>query len=184
MSDKRQDFLIAWYQTLWSNIDRSFSSIWQTVALLGSTIAISYGVISDNVPPFEGTVLGLVVAYWAIFMVIDSNLWYLRNLAFISGVERELLRSEDYGKIIPTQYRNIRPYGFIDFYLINLCLCCFAISAFLYVYVSKVRVTDIRDLCSWKSAILLVLAVTLGASAYAYHRKRRREYETEIRALG
>jgi hypothetical protein len=140
--------------------------------------------VSDKVPPFEGTVLGLVIAHWAICIVIDSNLWYLRNLAFISNVEKEFLSNGDYGKIIPTQYKTIRPYGFIDFYLINLGLCVFAVLAFLYIYVSKVFLTDAGNLCSWKSTIVLAVAVALAASVYMYHRKRKREYDTEIRILG
>ena len=166
----RGEFLQKWYGDLWRNIDRSFTTVWQSFAAIGAAMAIYAGIFSGRIPTFEGTIAAILVFTWAVALTLDSNKWFIRNIIFISRIEQEFLRDDDYGRIIPKEYRQhgFRIAGFYKVNLSTLVVACilFDLNHFFSPYESFVH------------HFLVLVATLLGfAIDFRLHKKYKRELE-------
>ena len=116
--DSRSEFLIKWYEILWSNINRSMEGIWKILAPITVVGTIILATQKGYVPLSLGAALVFIVLFWGLNLTIDLNNWHRRNLCLLTTVERELLRDADYGRIILARYRK-PSYEWITFYKIN-----------------------------------------------------------------
>jgi len=98
---RRDDFLIAMYNQLWSNINRHINLVWQPVTLLITTFGLlslgEKGLLDFNV----SVSLVILFAGWFIAHVYDTSHWYNRNLKIIANIERQFLRDSDEKEIHP-----------------------------------------------------------------------------------
>jgi len=100
-SGRRMEFLIEYYKVLWSNINRHIQGVWQTVTVLGGSIAlltlVGNGAISLTFA--VGLIVGL--SAWYAATAYDSGLWWARNQVIATNIEREFLTEEDRNRIQP-----------------------------------------------------------------------------------
>jgi hypothetical protein len=149
--DERDKFLRTWYRVLWSNIDRSMTSIWQIVgpiALVGAAF-----IYMDKLGPHLAVSLQFLIIFWALNNTMDMNSWHRRNLIFVSRVERHFLQNADYGVLIPSSFREPRT-DWIEFYSINATTFVLLLGIVIAIYV----VTIVR-------AVPVPLCITLGPAA-------------------
>jgi hypothetical protein len=102
----RLDFLATMYKTMWDNINRHVTVMWQSVAVLASAFAASFflkGGILEGRGPAVDVIASLVVVacMWVIAHAYDAGLWCNRNLQIIGNIERELLDPADAVRIHP-----------------------------------------------------------------------------------
>jgi hypothetical protein len=177
--DERGEFLRTWYGVLWSNIDRSMTSIWQIVgpiALVGAAF-----IYEDKLGPHLTVTLQILIVFWALNNTMDMNSWHRRNLIFVSRVERQFLRQDDYGVVIPSSFREPRT-DWIEFYWINFVTFIILTGIVVGVYVDK-----IIESRSWRTCFvfgpLAVFLVGVGFTAYTFLRceKQIHRYFQETR---
>ncbi len=167
--DEHDEFLRTWYQVLWSNVDRSMTSIWQIagpIALVGAGF-----MYMDRLGPHLAVSLQFVIVFWALNNTIDMNSWHRRNLIFIARVERHFLRKEDYGVVIPSSFREPRM-EWIAFYSINAITFVVLLGIVIAIYAVKVIRTVPVSPCVMLGPAA-VLAVGASASVYTYRRCER-----------
>jgi hypothetical protein len=181
--EERAEFLRTWYQVLWSNIDRSMTSIWQIagpIALVGAAF-----IYMDRLGPHLTASLQLVIVFWALNNTIDMNSWHRRNLIFISRVECQFLREEDYGVVIPSSFRMPR-IDWIEFYSINALTFLVLLGVVITVYAVKLfRIPPVSPCNILGPTAVLILGGI--ATFYTYRRCERQiaRYlrETQERAI-
>ena len=114
----RTDFIKEMYSVYWANITRSMEGVWKVLAPLTVVGTIMVAIHRCYLPADLGIYLALLIIFWALNVMIDLNDWHRRNLFFLTKVEQEFLNSEDYGKLIPAEYKTPKK-GWITFYKIN-----------------------------------------------------------------
>lgn len=115
---QRSDFLVAWYDILWRNIDRSMTGMWQVLAPITVVGTGLWAVGGEFLPLWVGGPAIVFVIMWAINLTIDLNSWHRRNLYLLATVERHFLNEEDYGRLIPCSYRTPNE-SWIRFYVVH-----------------------------------------------------------------
>lgn len=115
----KSDFLIAWYDILWRNIDRSMTGMWQILAPITVVGTGLWAVSEGHLPIWLGGSGILLIIFWAINLTIDLNSWHRRNLYLLTSVERRFLDDEDYGKLIPGKYRTPKRHWLLTFYWVH-----------------------------------------------------------------
>lgn len=90
-SENRTEFLIAYYKVLWDNINRHIQGVWKTVATLGISVALFGLVGNGSLSLAVATTLIIGVCMWFSATVYDSALWFARNQAIATNVERLFL---------------------------------------------------------------------------------------------
>lgn len=177
--DRRDEFLRTWYQVLWSNIDRSMTSIWQIAGPIGLVGAVF--VYIDRLGPHLAVCLQLVIGFWALNNTIDMNSWHRRNLIFVFRVERQFLHDRDYGVVIPSSFREPRT-DWIQFYTINFVTFLVMIAMVIAVYLVKMFRIPPATPCVLVGPAVVLLA---GIIATAYtHRRCERRIATYLRETG
>lgn len=164
--DHRDEFLRTWYGVLWSNIDRSMTSIWQIagpIALVGAAF-----IYMDKFGPHLTASLQLVILFWALNNTMDMNAWHRRNLIFVARVERQFLKEADYGAIIPGSFREPRV-DWIEFYSINFVTFLALLIIVIVVYIAKVLHTLPSTSCLVLGPIAILFA-GLCSTAYTFRR--------------
>lgn len=101
----KNDFLLAWYDILWRNIDRSMTGMWQVLAPITVVGTGLWALSEAYLPIWLGGSAILLVIFWALNLAIDLNSWHRRNMYLLTGVERYFLDESDYGSIIPKAFR-------------------------------------------------------------------------------
>jgi hypothetical protein len=178
--DKRDEFLRTWYTVLWSNIDRSMTSIWQIagpIALVGAAF-----IAEDKLGVNVTTSLQLVILFWALNNTMDMNSWHRRNLIFVARVERQFLLPSDYGVVAPRSFREPRT-DWIEFYAINFWTFCLLLGVVVVNYLVKAFRGSLQSLCSVLGP-LTVLVIGSVFTAYTYSRceKQIQRYFDETRS--
>lgn len=164
--DEHDEFLQTWYKVLWSNIDRSMTSIWQIAGPIGLVGAAF--IYMDRLGPHLTVSMQLVVVFWALNNTIDMNSWHRRNLVFVSRVERHFLKETDYGVVIPSSFREPK-IDWIEFYSINLTTFLVLMGIVVAVYVVKVfRSSPFSPCLAVGPAAVFLLG--LIATAYTFRR--------------
>jgi hypothetical protein len=98
---KRADFLIAMYNQLMGDINRHIVVVWQMAGVLGASIAAVAIAESKGFPLAIGILLLMLVCFWALEHIHDSNFWYNRNLVMITNIERVFLTEDDIDLVHP-----------------------------------------------------------------------------------
>jgi hypothetical protein len=167
--DQRDEFLRTWYGVLWSNIDRSMTSIWQIAGPIGLVGAVF--IYMDKLGPHLAVSLQLIIVFWALNNTIDMNSWHRRNLIFAARVERYFLKDTDYGVIVPISFREPRT-DWIEFYAINFATFVALIGIVIVVYVVKiVRMSPCRPCLVLGPAVVFLIGVI--TTAYTFGRCER-----------
>lgn len=167
--DERGEFLRTWYGVLWSNIDRSMTSIWQIagpIALVGAAF-----IYEGQLGPHLTASLQMLIVFWALNNTMDMNSWHRRNLIFVSRVERHFLKDDDYGVVIPSSFREPRT-DWIEFYWINFVTFIVLTGIVLAVYVARITETPSLRTCFIVGPSVVFL-VGAGFSAYTFRRCER-----------
>ena len=102
--DRRDSFLLTYYGVLWDNINRHVSGVWQTVTTLGVSVALLGLVGNGFLSMAAAATLVIGVAAWYAATVYDSALWFARNQAIATNVERAFLDDPEDRKIIQPYY--------------------------------------------------------------------------------
>lgn len=164
--DRRDEFLRNWYSILWSNIDRSMTSIWQivgTIALVGAAF-----IYSNKLGPHLTISLQLLIVFWAINNTMDMNAWHRRNLIFAARVETQFLHAQDYGTVIPSSFKEPRA-DWIEFYLINFVTFIVLVGVTIAAYLVQLRRGGLSTLCPLIGPCV-IFVLGLIATLYSHHR--------------
>ena len=95
METDRKDFLVKIYEQMFNDIDRHHKIVWLVIGVLVSAIAL-IALSEKGLLPIDLTVsIILLLSFWVIAHVYDSNYWYNRNLVIIANIERQFLVKED-----------------------------------------------------------------------------------------
>jgi len=167
--DRRADFVIEMYRVYWANMARSMEGIWKILAPITVSGTIIAGVHKDYLPVSLGISFAFLVILWALNVTIDLNAWHRRNLFFLTKVEQQFLRSNDYGGLLPMKYRKPAT-GWITFYKINAYVFfVFLILTVLYAAVWKLPNTGVSINWLMPAVVLTggVISTILNARAQA-----------------
>jgi len=179
---QRAQFLLNRHSQLWSNIDRSMRGIWNILATITLVGAILVSIQKEYLPLSLGAILAFGVIFWGINMAIELNVWHRRNLFFLATIENQFLEEEDYGKVLPRDYKT-PPNKWIRFYFINV-ITFIVLLLVIAVYVGYKEISSSSnsdrglsyDVWHW---IILVLGILVTLiNAYLRERsaqKRHRE---------
>src|SRR5688572_21223072 len=93
--DNRKDFLIKMYEQLFNDIDRHHKIVWETMGVLIGAFAV-LALVEKNIISIDiASGLIILLSWWVMTHVYDSNYWYNRNLVIIANIERQFLVKED-----------------------------------------------------------------------------------------
>jgi len=93
--DKRDEFLIKMYEQMFNDIDRHHKIVWQVIGVLVGSFAFIALAEKGIVPIDIAVSIVVLLSFWVIAHVYDSNYWYNRNLVIISNIERQFLNVTD-----------------------------------------------------------------------------------------
>lgn len=83
------------YTQLCTEINRSITTVWQSVSIVVGASAI-LALAEKQVMSLEVAVsLVLLLAAWLACHIVDASMWYNRNLAMIANIERQFLQTSD-----------------------------------------------------------------------------------------
>ncbi len=102
--EKRDTFLISYYEKCWDNISREEDAAWKMFASYTGIFAGS-AFLFDKIGTFGFVILIIIFSNIGIALALNSHLWYLRNIKLISNFEMEFLNKEDYSIIVPHEFR-------------------------------------------------------------------------------
>jgi len=110
LSNRRDEFLLHWYDKLWESIDRKESGLWQFAVVYAAVAGAIATAAQNKIPPDVAIFFSLVASFWGINVAINYGGWYYRNLLITIKIEREFLDlQKDLGRIIPEQYHRVKP---------------------------------------------------------------------------
>ncbi len=173
--EKRDEFLIQWYGILWANVTRSMEGIWKVLAPIAVVGTVMAAVQKGYLPLPLGSSLTFVILLWALNMTIDLNQWHRRNLVFLTAVEREFLRDDDYGRVIPAKYRE-RGAEWIRFYMINAVV----FGVLLVLAAGYAALADGQRAGAWYHWLVLGVGLLLTAANLWDTESRARAYAREL----
>jgi hypothetical protein len=180
--EARKDFLLQMYTQTFSNINRHILVVWQCVGVvIGAFAAIA---VSDKrlLPVDYVVTLELVLVFWLLAHILDANNWYLRNLAIITNVEKQLLFQSDL-RDIHYLFGIHRPNRMITHLRIQVALGLIIGSVvLLYHFLERVLPgfgLEMNDLQLTRALPYLML---VAGTAYVLrlHRRKRGDYEEFI----
>lgn len=97
--ENRHDFLLKMYDQMFNDIDRHYKIVWQTMSILIGAFAV-FSFVEKNIITIDiACSIIILLGFWVIALIYDSNYWYNRNLAIISNIERQFLNHDDQKKI-------------------------------------------------------------------------------------
>ena len=119
----RHEFILQYYNMAVQDLDRHLKIGWQTIAVVAGAIAtLSLGE-QGPLPIFVSISAALIVLFWGLQNVIDSNYWSLRAIGFLANVE-----SVYFAKTDQTYFNHYAgehpPYHLMDSlkYQFNVCI--------------------------------------------------------------
>jgi len=176
MSDDRKKFLLEMYTVFWDNVSRAFDMAWKMMA----SYAALFAALSFIYQFFGAAiVLGLIIvfSFVSIGLALNANLWFVRNAALISNLEREFLYDDDYGKLLPERWKKPKPMGFFndEIWWVHIVLyssICLVANVFLY--------PTVNDCAQQSYIIILLMAAFLVTWVYGlYEHSRFKGFEKE-----
>ena len=165
MSDDRKKFVLHMYTVFWDNISHAFDSAWKVMAAYAALFAgLSFAY------QFFGAaiVLGVLIpfSFVSVALALNANLWFVRNIALISNIEREFLYDDDYGKLFPEGWKEPRPTGFFndEIWWVHITVyssICFVSTVFMFPMI---------DDCAHQAGIIILFITSfLGTFFYGVH---------------
>jgi len=104
--DKRDQFFLEYYKVAWDNINKHREGLWKVlVPYLGFYAIFSYRLDNIELLGILLIILLFVLNTFIMAVSINFNLWFVRNMAIITNIETYFLKEEDYGKLIPEDYK-------------------------------------------------------------------------------
>lgn len=152
---QRQEFVKEMYRVYWTNIDRSMEGVWKVLAPITVAGTILAGIHKDYLPVSLGLALVLIVILWALNITIDLNAWHRRNLQFTSKAEQVFLSDEDYGRLLPEEYKEPK-LKWITIYKINL-ITFVSILLFTIVYAWAWKPNNPKFVDGWLLPVCVML---------------------------
>lgn len=132
-SNRRDEFLLHWYDKLWESIDRKESGLWQFVVIYAAVAGAIATAVQNRIPPDMTIFFSLVVSFWGINVAINYGGWYYRNLLITINIEREFLDlQKDLGRIIPGKYHRVQPKVLSGIGKIHIIGFSFAIAGIMW----------------------------------------------------
>lgn len=151
MIDYRKEYLINWWEGLWTQIRQKEDAIWRYISFYAAAIVLATGFINISESGslaqisepgiFVICLVLLLTSGWGINIVLDANYVHERNLLFISNAERELLEPGDLDVILPKKYAEKCDFYYSDSYKLHMHIFFLflmaALTLFLYYVVFK-----------------------------------------------
>ena len=97
--DDRRAFLMEMYRQMFADINRHMTVVWQSISVVVGAFAVFALVEGDILPIDLAVALVLMLCAWLYAHMLDAAYWYNRNLAIISNIERQFLRTSDLAEI-------------------------------------------------------------------------------------
>ena len=134
------DFLKSYYLAVWDSIRHKEDNIWRFISFvavgLGALIGLSTRLTPEGylviIAPFLG-----IISFYGMYVVIDANLWFRRNLYIVNNCEKLLLRNlksyilRTHFFRDPIRWETMYRIHFIFFYSFNIgALTIYVINAF------------------------------------------------------
>jgi hypothetical protein len=91
------------YEKSWDNITRSEDAIWKVFAAYTALFA-GLAVANTIIGIFGFAWLMVFFSLCGMFVCINANQWFARNITMIKNVEKEFLSDENYGTIVPIRW--------------------------------------------------------------------------------
>ena len=124
-SETRNQYLINYRNGLWTQIRSKEESVWRFISYYSAALllALNFGLGSTD---FTNTsariklitilIVFVLVSFWGLFITLDSNYWFQRNLIIIRNIERIILNKRDFGWIIPKSFaEHFQKYNYTTF---------------------------------------------------------------------
>ncbi|SRR6266566_1367828 len=112
-ADKRDEFLLHMYDAFWNNITRAENTAWTIIAVYGALIA-GVGLAQTLLTPVGASFVLIIFGDLASCFSASANLWFRRNLTMIGRLESQFLNQNDYGFLLPSDYKNPRKFWTIE----------------------------------------------------------------------
>jgi len=107
--DKREHFLLHLYDELWRSIDRVEGGLWRFIGLYVSIIGIHWFASKGEIDKSLAAYLTILASFWGINIAINAGKWFERNRMMIINIEKQFLKIDDLGKIMPASYHKRNP---------------------------------------------------------------------------
>jgi len=109
MSVDREQFLIEYYRKCWDNVSRAEDAAWKMMAGYATLLA-GLSFVYEDIGSTGFLLIIIIFSFFSASLSMNANLWFVRNLSLISNFEKEFLRNEDYGYLIPKIWREKLPF--------------------------------------------------------------------------
>lgn len=127
--DTRKEYLIQYRNGLWTQIRAKEDTVWRFISFYAGAIILIVGFLKNDNPtnfslaPISLLIMVLaiiIVSFWGILIVLDSNYWMQRNLIFIGNIEKDLLTQDDFGLILPKTFVQPSNFRYVNSYFIQI----------------------------------------------------------------
>jgi hypothetical protein len=181
---RRDQFLVAMYHEMWSNINRHILVVWQSAGLLASTFA-AFALVASKAMSLDFAISLIAgTTAWFLAHLVDANYWFSRNLAIIINIERQFLRSGDLSLIHPYFRRHRKPKAVLEHVSIQACLGLGVWAATSMYHLWHRVVPGIGAPWSTfelaRAAPYVTSAISFGL-LWRFCRRQRRQYERFLR---
>jgi len=113
MSSDRDKFLVEYYKKCWDNISRAEEAAWKMMAGYATLLA-GLSFVYNDIGSTGFLLIIIIFSFFSASLSMNANLWFVRNIGLITNFEKEFLRNEDYGYLIPKSYRKKIPFFHIN----------------------------------------------------------------------
>lgn len=110
---QRHEFILHYYDMAVKDLERHLKMGWQTIATAAGAIATISAGQQGYLPTPIAVSVALIVAFWGIENIIDSNLWALRAIGFLANVEALYFYKDDQRVFNPYAGQH-PPYALMD----------------------------------------------------------------------
>lgn len=160
-----KEFYLKMYSEYWNNIRTATESSWKIFLSYSVIIGIISFLFNNNLAGWIITLLIIGFTAITISITLNSNLWFLRNIIFISRVEAIF----DVNKVLPKEYKKFKKRFINDeiftlHLILYLIICIFLTLFFIF------------QLKSWLELTYILIGTGLIVAAviyYSYHLYKR-----------
>lgn len=165
-----KQFYLKMYSEYWNNIRTATESSWKIFLSYSVIVGVISFLYNNNLAAWIITLLIIGFTAIAISITLNSNLWFLRNLIFISRIEPIF----DPNKVLPKEYKNfdksfINDEIFTLHLILYLIICIFLCLFFIFQLKSWLELTFILI----GTGLIIVAVVYYGLHMYKRYDKHR-----------
>lgn len=159
------------YRAFWENISRASDSAWKMLAAYAALFAgLSFVYTEFGATLFLGILIPFSFAAAAI--ALNANLWFVRNLALVSNLEREFLYDDDFGMLLPLEWKKPPPMKFFNDEVWWLHILVYLVICLVTTMIMFPKIED----CSHQVGILFLLSIfSVGTFVYGLYEFARFE---------